>query len=152
MSNSDLGRRDFLAAGAAIGAMAAIPGQAMAQTQKKPPRLSVFALDIYSGKPAEGMRVDLSRLERNEYRSVKTVRINSTGNTDEPVFNAASMATGDYEFLLHFDDYFRDIKARLPAEPFLKKVPIRFTITDTAQVYHIPVLLTPWSYNAYRGS
>ena len=151
MSSQGFERRDFLATGAAVGALAAMPGQASAQ-QKKPPRLSVFALDVHSGKPAAGLRVDFSRLEGEAYRLVKTVQINDTGNTDEPVFNADQMATGDYEFVLYFADYYSKLGVKLNNPPFLNKVPIRFSIADPKQVYHIPVLLTPWSYNTYRGS
>lgn len=152
MSNQEFDRRDFLAAGAAVGALAAMPGTASAQQQKKPPRLSVFALDVHSGKPAAGMRVDVSRLEGETYRLVKTVQINDTGNTDEPVFSADKMAVGDYEFLLYFAEYYNKLGVKLSSPPFLNKVPIRFSISDPKQVYHIPVLLTPWSYNTYRGS
>lgn len=152
MDEQGMNRREWLTAGAAIGALAALPGTASAQQQKKPPRLSVFALDVHAGKPAAGMRVDVSKLEGDTYRLVKSVQINDTGNTDEPVFTADKMATGDYEFLLYFAEYYNKLGVKLASPPFLNKVPIRFSIADPKQVYHIPVLLTPWSYNTYRGS
>lgn len=147
-----VGRRDFLYAALAASALAAMPRQALAQPAPKPPRLTVFALDIYTGLPAAGLRVDFSVLEGEQYRLVKTVNINSTGNVDEPVLTAEKMAVGSYEFLLYVAEYFTKLGVKLPDPPFLNKVPIRFSIFDAKQVFHVPVLLTPWCYTTYRGS
>jgi 5-hydroxyisourate hydrolase len=43
-------------------------------------------------------------------------------------------------------------KSSFPIPPFLDKVPVRFAISDATQAYHIPLLVTPWSYSTYRGS
>jgi 5-hydroxyisourate hydrolase-like protein (transthyretin family) len=36
--------------------------------------------------------------------------------------------------------------------PFLDVVPIRFAIADPMAHYHVPLVVTPWSYSTYRGS
>jgi 5-hydroxyisourate hydrolase len=144
-------RRSLISAGAAIGA-AVVTAPASAQAAKPPPRLSVFVLDTHRGRPATGLKVDFSVKDSGVYKPVKTVVINATGNTDQPVFTAAEMALGDYEFNLHVSEYYEGLGVKLPSRPFLSEVPIRFSVFDVAQVFHVPVLLTPWSYITYRGS
>jgi 5-hydroxyisourate hydrolase len=144
--------RRSLVKGASAGVALAAAGSAAAQPAKPPPRLSVFVLDTHRGRPAAGMKVDFSVKDGAGYKLVKTVTINATGNTDEPVQKAAEMVVGDYEFNLHVSDYFNGLGVKLPSRPFLSEVPIRFSVFDTSQVFHIPVLLTPWSYITYRGS
>lgn len=98
------------------------------------------------------MKVDFAKEEGGAYKHVKSVTINATGNVDEPALTADKMEVGDYEFTLHVAEYFRGFGVALPERPFLNKVPIRFSIFDAKQAFHIPVLLTPWSYITYRGS
>ena len=144
-------RRSLVSTGAVIGAgLLAVPASAQAATP--PPRLSVFVLDTHRGRPATGLKVDFSVKDGGVYKPVKTVMINATGNTDEPVFKAAEMVVGDYEFNLHVSEYYESRGVKLPTRPFLSEVPIRFSLFDVGQVFHVPVLLTPWSYITYRGS
>ena len=147
-----LDRRGVVAAGLTAGAALAANSPARAQAAKPPPRLSVFVLDTRRGRPATGLKVDFSAKDGAAYKFVKTVTINATGNTDEPVFKAAEMALGDYEFNLHVAEYYLGLGVKLPSRPFLNEVPIRFSIFDVDQVFHVPVLMTPWSYITYRGS
>ncbi len=144
-------RRSLLSAGAILGAgLASSP--ASAQAAKPPPRLSVFVLDTHRGRPATGLKVDFSAKDGDVYKPVKSVVINATGNVDAPIFNASEMAIGDYEFNLHVAEYYTGLGVKLPSRPFLNEVPIRFSLFDVGQVFHVPVLLTPWSYITYRGS
>jgi 5-hydroxyisourate hydrolase len=150
MANA-IDRRALVSGGLAAGAvLTAAP--AIGQPTKPPPRLSVFVLDTYRGRPATGLKVDFSVKEGGSYKFVKSVLINATGNTDLPVYTAAQMAVGDYEFNLHTSEYFQNLGVKLPSRPFLTEVPIRFSIFDAGQVFLVPVLLTPWSYITYRGS
>ena len=41
---------------------------------------------------------------------------------------------------------------KLTEIPFLDDVVIRFGISDNNEHYHVPLLITPWSYSTYRGS
>jgi len=114
-----------------------------------PAKLSTHVLDLTSGRPAPGMRVDLFRRDSAASIHVKTVTTNADGRTDAPLLSEAEMAAGAYELVFHVKSYFA---SRGIASPFLDEVPIRFTIADASAGYHVPLLVTPWSYNTYRGS
>ena len=53
--------------------------------------------------------------------------------------------------IFHISDYFANI-TKLPKIPFLNEVIIRFGISNNKEHYHIPLLVSPWSYSTYRGS
>ena len=111
-------------------------------------KLSTHVLDLTSGKPAAGMRIELWNLDGKPHQ-LKAVTTNADGRTDEPLLAGATMAVGTYELLFFVKDYFvthhRD-------SPFLDRVPVRFAIADAAAGYHVPLLVTPWAYSTYRGS
>ena len=153
-------RREFLTAALAVGATAIVtPGSAMAQSTNPlgtmgPGRLTLHAIDTFYGVTAAGLRIDLGVQDGNsdQYRVIKTVETLVGGRTAAPVLLPGELATGRYEFLIHFDTYFAGRGAQLPTPPFLKKVPIRFAVADASQNYHVPVLFSPWGYSYYRGS
>jgi 5-hydroxyisourate hydrolase len=62
------------------------------------------------------------------------------------------MIKGEYRLVFHVADYFRARGATLPEPPFLNRVPLRFGIAHADQHYHVPLLVSPWSYSTYRGS
>ncbi len=62
------------------------------------------------------------------------------------------MAAGRYELIFHVGEYFAGRGYNLPEPSFLDRVPVRFAISDATQHYHVPLLVTPWSYTTYRGS
>lgn len=113
-----------------------------------PARLSTHVLDLTTGRPAAGLRLELRALAPAA-RLVASAVTNADGRTDDPLLAAAAMQPGAYELLFHVRDYFR---ARGVACDFLDCVPIRFTLTDAAAAYHVPLLVTPWAYQTYRGS
>jgi 5-hydroxyisourate hydrolase len=113
-----------------------------------PARLSTHVLDLTSGCPAAGMSIDVWRCDANRTR-LKTVTTNREGRTDAPLLGADEMAAGEYELVFHVRAYFA---SRGVACVFLDQVPVRFAITDAAAGYHVPLLVTPWSYSTYRGS
>jgi 5-hydroxyisourate hydrolase len=143
-------RRDFLTAGLAVGALAATAGAANAQAAAGP-RLTLHVLDVYSGKPAKDVQVDLSFLEGQTYRLIKTVHTTANGRPEAPVLSGEECKVGEYELLFHVADYYSGLAVKLPSLPFLNKVPVRFAVFEPA-AFHIPLLLTPWSYSTYRGS
>ena len=49
------------------------------------------------------------------------------------------------------DDYFKKI-TETPKIPFLDDVVIKFGISNAKEHYHVPLLVSPWSYSTYRGS
>lgn len=116
------------------------------------PKLSTHILDTASGQPAAGVRIDLSMLDDDDYRLLKTLHTNSDGRTDELLLDAETMKAGQYELLFHVGVYFTESSTTLKQPPFLDQVPVRFTIVDASQNYHVPLLVSPWSYSIYRGS
>ena len=48
-------------------------------------------------------------------------------------------------------DYFKKI-TNTSSTPFLDDVVIKFGISNTKEHYHVPLLVSPWSYSTYRGS
>ena len=113
-----------------------------------PARLSTHVLDLTTGRPASGMRVELWALDGTP-RCLCTVTTNADGRTDAPLLDASALRAGGYELLFHVRAYFA---ARGVACEFLDRVPIRFAVTDPGAAYHVPLLVTPWAYQTYRGS
>ena len=114
--------------------------------------LTTHVLDVAHGVPAEGMRIDFSVREANGWRRIKTVHTDRDGRAPEPLLDSADMAAGFFELLFHVSDYFRSRGAQTGEAPYLTEVPVRFRITRPHEHYHVPLLVTPWSYTTYRGS
>ncbi len=114
--------------------------------------LSTHVLDTAQGVPAAGIRIELVELLDDERRVVCDAITNDDGRTDKPLLGAAQMRTGVFEILFHVGAYFASGSAAGSRPQFLDEVPVRFTITDPSQHYHVPLLASPWSYTTYRGS
>ena len=142
-------RRELLIGGLAAGALAAA-GPAAADTLD-PYRMTLHVLDVFSGRPAANMRVDVSALNGQAYRLIKTVNTTASGRPAAPVLSGVELELGEYELTFHVADYYTGRGVQLPNPPFLNKVPVRFAVYELS-AYHIPLLLTPWSYSTYRGS
>jgi len=105
--------------------------------------LTTHVLDTMRGQPAAGMKIELWSLDKKAL--LKTVETNKDGRTDAPLLDGDSMAAGSYELIFFVGDYFGEKK-------FLDRVPVRFIISDANTKYHVPLLVSPWSYSTYRGS
>ena len=115
--------------------------------------LTTHVLDTAHGRPAAGVRVDLSIVEADgRTRLVRTVTTNADGRCDAALLGADEMQVGRYELLFHVAEYFRAAGVALPDPPFLDAVPVRFAIADRAGRYHVPLLVSPYGYVTYRGS
>jgi 5-hydroxyisourate hydrolase len=113
-----------------------------------PAKLSTHVLDLTAGKPAAGMKIRLLYFDR-EPLLLKEVRTNADGRVDEPLLSPSEMKVGGYSLLFFVKDYFAAQKVDCT---FLDIVSVDFHITDAAASYHVPLLVTPWSYSTYRGS
>lgn len=115
-------------------------------------RLTTHVLDTVKGGPAAGMRVDLHHLDAAGLpRHLKTATTNADGRLDEPLLAGDAMPAGTYQLTFHVGEYFA--AAGSPdACRFLREVPVVFGIDDPAAAYHVPLLVSPWSYSTYRGS
>ena len=115
-------------------------------------KLSTHVLDTAAGKPASGVKVELFRLHGGKTGLLKSVVTNADGRTDELLLDAEEMQVGQYALVFWVADYFEAIGAELADPPFLDRVPLHFSVSDIEQGYHVPLLISPWSYSTYRGS
>jgi 5-hydroxyisourate hydrolase len=115
-------------------------------------RLTTHVLDTMHGSPAAGLTVDLYMLDGDGRRLLKTIATNGDGRADAPLLEGADFRPGQYELVFHVAPYFLARGVALPQPPFLDAVPIRFGIADAAGHYHVPLLVSPWSFSTYRGS
>lgn len=115
-------------------------------------RLTTHVLDTAAGKPAAGMRVDLYRLAADGPRHLKSVVMNADGRPDAPLLEGAAFEAGRYELIFHAGAYFNNEGARTTTPAFVEDVVVRFGIAATEEHYHVPLLVSPWSYTTYRGS
>lgn len=115
-------------------------------------RLSTHVLDTQAGKPAAGIRVELFEIGESATSLLLETVTNADGRTDEPLIAGAPLRIGRYELRFHVGEYFAKRNANLPQPAFLDVVPIRFAIAEPEGHYHVPLLVTPWSYSTYRGS
>ena len=114
-------------------------------------KLTTHVLDTASGRPAGGMRIALYRVSGDSHRKLKEVVTNADGRCDAPLLESEAFETGQYELVFFVGDYLRGIGASLPDPLFLDQIPIRFGMAEEAH-YHVPLLVTPYSYSTYRGS
>jgi 5-hydroxyisourate hydrolase len=117
-----------------------------------PAKLSTHVLDTAHGCPAQGMQIELWSHRGAQPELLKTVRTNADGRTDQPLLSTDEMMAGLYELVFHVGEYFAGKASPQAKPPFLDKVPVRFGIADAAVSYHVPLLVSPWSYSTYRGS
>ncbi len=115
-------------------------------------KLSTHVLDTANGCPAEGMRIEFFSIENDKAHLIHEATTNSDGRTDGLLLAAEEMAVGEYELRFHTADYFMRKGTRIANPPFLDMVPVRFAICDADEGYHVPLLVSPWSYSTYRGS
>ncbi len=113
-------------------------------------RLTTHVLDTSVGRPAAGLRIELSRLDGGRTVLADAVT-NADGRPDRPLLEGAAFKPGRYELLFHAGDYFRARGAALADPPFLDLIPVRFALADDSH-YHVPLLISPFGYSIYRGS
>ena len=115
-------------------------------------QLTTHVLDITAGKPAAGMRIELRDMGVSPPRVLAEVRTNPDGRCARPLLEGAALRAGRYCLTFHVAEYFRAQGTALPDRPFLDEVVIPFGLADASQNYHVPLLVSPWSYSTYRGS
>ena len=113
-------------------------------------RLSTHVLDTARGRPAPGIRIALHRIAPDGGRQhVASAVTNGDGRTDAPLLSGETFRAGTYELTFRVGTYFDDLA---PGAPFLDEIPLRFAIAEADGHYHVPLLVSPWSYSTYRGS
>ena len=110
-------------------------------------RLTTHVLDLTSGSPAQGVRVDCYHGES----LLRTTWTNADGRVDRPLAEGETLNAGRYRIDFHVGEYF-EARKHPDARRFLDVVPIVFVVSDASRSYHVPLLVTPWGYSTYRGS
>ncbi|SCC92284.1 5-hydroxyisourate hydrolase [Thiomonas sp. X19] len=115
-------------------------------------KLTTHILDTARGKPAAGVHITVLAERSGAWVQLSTAITNADGRCDAPLLQDAAFAAGRYRLVFHVGPYFeaQGLATAFPA--FLEDVPIEFGAADAAGHYHVPLLVTPWSYATYRGS
>jgi len=123
-------------------------------------KLTTHVLDTARGRPGAGMRVELYALgswssadhgsEPSGRTLVASITTNADGRADHPLIEGDDFAAGTYELVFQAGEYFNS-SGLADYPPFLGEIPIRFTVGPDGY-YHVPLLVSPWSYTTYRGS
>ncbi|MEP2780900.1 MAG: hydroxyisourate hydrolase [Pseudoruegeria sp.] len=113
--------------------------------------LTTHVLDTARGCPAQGLKIELYRLDGETRTHLKSVETNDDGRTDAQILPAAEFNTGVYELVFHAGAYLDRIGTPAEDPRFLDVIPLRFGMSEE-QHYHVPLLLSPFSYSTYRGS
>ena len=113
--------------------------------------LTTHVLDTYNGKPGSNIKGEIFRINDHEKIKIKEFILNSDGRCDSPIIEKNEFEIGKYEIVFFCGEYFKDIKNLLKPY-FIDDVIIRFGINDDQNHYHVPLLVSPWSYSTYRGS
>ena len=114
-------------------------------------KLTTHVLDVYSGKPGSGIKVDLYQIQNKKREKLSSVILNNDGRADKPLIEGLNFKEGQYELIFFVGDYFKKI-TEVPKIPFLDDVVVKFGISNAKEHYHVPLLVSPWSYSTYRGS
>lgn len=115
-------------------------------------RLTTHVLDTASGIPARDMTLRLYEWSGDKKSLLKETKTNHDGRCDGPLLDGGTFKPGHYELEFEVAAYFSARGETLPNPPFLTTVPLRFAIADGNAHYHVPLLVSPWSYSTYRGS
>ena len=109
--------------------------------------ISIHAVDVASGRPAQGLRVEIWRIDPESSR-IAEGRVGANGQFDHPVSHGAGVEAGEYEVLFHIGEFFADGKGGT----FLTVTPFRFRIREVDEHFHLPLKFTRWGYCLFRGA
>jgi 5-hydroxyisourate hydrolase len=107
--------------------------------------ISTHILDTHLGQPAANVVVQL--LDENG-AILATAQTNADGRITQEAFGLKTLQAGNYSLDFAIADYFKS----LYINTFFPKAVIHFKVEETAQHYHIPLLMSAFSYSTYRGS
>lgn len=118
--------------------------------------LTTHVLDTARGCPAVGLEIELYRIDGERRTRLRALTTNADGRTDSPILPEDAFEIGAYELVFHAGEYLTACGAlgqnESQSKPsFLDIIPIRFSMSEATH-YHVPLLLSPFSYSTYRGS
>ena len=115
-------------------------------------RLTTHVLDAAQGRPGNDINVELYRVDGTQLQLLTAVRTNADGRCDTPLLQGDDYCSGVYQLHFHVGDYYRGRGVELLDPAFLDVVVLRFGVDAGQDHYHVPLLVSPYSYSTYRGS
>jgi 5-hydroxyisourate hydrolase len=99
------------------------------------------------------MDVALYATNGTQSQLLKSFTLNADGRNDGgALLDNSTLKVGTYRLVFSVKPYFKSKGVALPEPSFLDQVSLDFGIADTSQHYHVPLLVSPWSFSTYRGS
>ena len=114
--------------------------------------LTTHVSDTAKGCPGSAMQVRLYRIVDGQSELLSEIVTNSDGRCDSPILAADDFKMGKYELVFEAGDYFRRSGTLGSGPSFVEDVVIRFVISDESDHYHVPLIVSPYSFSTYRGS
>jgi 5-hydroxyisourate hydrolase len=114
-------------------------------------QLTTHILDTSAGLPAAGIRIELHALAVAGPALLAATATGHDGRCAAPLLAGSEFRSGRYALTYFVSEYFLARGLSLPVPPFIEDVVVRIGIADPAQHYHVPLLISPWSYSVYRG-
>jgi 5-hydroxyisourate hydrolase len=114
-------------------------------------QLTTHVLDISGGLPAAGVRIELLEWNGAQPTLLTATVTAKDGRCAAPLLTGTDFRAGRYALTFHVAEYFRGRGIALADPPFIDQAVVRFGIAHAEQHYHVPLLITPWSYSVYRG-
>ena len=113
-------------------------------------KLTTHVLDVARGLPAAGLRLELFSLFENDKTFITNQTTNKDGRCEQPLAQGDQFPKGIYQIEFNVGDYFKSGSSKLPS--FLGIVPVQFFMENIEENYHVPLIVSPYSYSTYRGS
>lgn len=115
--------------------------------------LTTHILDLTHGLPANNVKIELYQIVANNRKELlKSAVTNTDGRLDSPLLTKEELKQAQYELVFYIGDYFRKKGLNLEEPHFLEQIPVRFVVNKKQEDYHVPLLVSPWGYQIYRGS
>ena len=111
--------------------------------------ISTHVLDTSRGATASGVAVCLEAQNNDEsWTELSHAWTDSDGRVKPFFLVEQPLGEGVYRLGFDTETYF----ASLGVECFYPQVTVVFKVDDASQHYHVPLLISPYSYSTYRGS
>jgi len=114
--------------------------------------LTTHVLDLTKGIPAAHLKVELWQIlgVKEGRKWLGRALTNKQGRIESGLLD--EIVTGEYEMIFFIGKYYQTSGTSLSDPIFFNEVPVRIGLSGESQHYHIPLLISPWGYQTYRGS
>lgn len=108
--------------------------------------ITTHVLDTAWGKPAVGVAIALEQERDQGWILLAEGRTDADGRIKD--LTPAGLGAGRYRLIAQLGDYF----AASQREALYVTAQIDFRLPEAGSHYHLPFLISPWSWSTYRGS